>query len=128
MSTESISCLAKNLFKYKIGCREFNNYLEEKDISSAEELYKVLMWENMRSLNARYDDKHKKKDIQEYIFNTEDLNFPEIYKKLNCWIYQSCETKSFFNTKLYKVISKMSDYFAHKYIRDSEAYDKAKWD
>lgn len=118
MSEESTSDLAYNIFDKGSCYPLLADYFEKKDITCPEDLFKELRKLNIKSVNKRY------KDIGEYRFRKNDLELPELVKKIQCWRYQSGCSKG----KLYKALEEFIRDAAFKYLTMTEEYRNAPWE
>lgn len=129
MSEESTSDLAYNIFSKGSCYPLLADYFEKKDITCPEDLFKDLRKQNIRSLNERYEDsKLTKKDIGEYRFRKNDLELPELVKKIQCWRYQSGCSEKVVKGKLFKALEEFIRDASLKYLTMTEEYRNAPWE
>jgi hypothetical protein len=129
MSEESTSDLAYNVFSKGMCHEKLQKYFEKKDITCPEDLFRELRMQNIKSVNERHEDsKLTKKDIGEYRFRKNDLEIPELVKKIRCWQYQSSCSEKVVTGKLYNILSDFVKDASVKYLTDSEEYKNAPWE
>lgn len=129
MSEESTSDLAYNIFDRGKCYEKLQDYFDKKDITCPEDLFKELRKQNIKSLNERYEDsKLTNKDIGEYRFRKNDLEIPELVKKIQCWKYQSSCSDKVVKGKLYKILGEFIRDASLKYLATTEEYKNAPWE
>lgn len=129
MSEESTSDLAYNIFDKGSCYPLLADYFEKKDITCPEDLFKELRKLNIKSVNERYEDsKLTKNDIGEYRFRKNELELPELVKKIQCWRYQSGCSEKVLKGKLYKALEEFIRDAAFKYLTMTEEYRNAPWE
>lgn len=128
MDEESTSDLAYNIFDRGSLYPLLADYFEKKDITCPEDLFKELRKQNIASLNERYKDyRLTKKDIGEYRFRKNDLEIPELVKKIQCWRYQSGCSRRIVRGKLFKILGEFIKDASLKYLTMTEEYRSAPW-
>jgi hypothetical protein len=90
-------------------------------------LAQVLLDQNIRSVNYRYDEDEKSPEIK-FKFEPNPFGKPlspvQILKACSCYDYQACETEDYNETFAYKII----DHIRHMAIRNLPGYEDAEWE
>lgn len=101
---------------------------EEEGANLATAYATVLLWENQRSLAARYPDDEKGPDgsikvsEREYS-NHEAIPTVAIMKMANCYGYQACETDDYADTAAAEIIRAIKEHA----ISELPGYEDAPW-
>lgn len=79
---------------------------------TAKRVAKILMYENVRSVQERYQEYAHLKEHKPYEYNyvigaKEDYSIAEISRLLDCLEYQSCETADYHQSKAYMILCNM---------------------
>lgn len=95
---------------------------------NAEEVGRILMAENVRSVVARYGDGLEDTEVNadaayQYRLFATPLTAVEIIKACNCLEYQSCETDDWEETLAWEILNRVKSHAAH----DIPGYDAAPW-
>lgn len=104
-----------------------NVYYQEKTFTigedNAQQAGQILLDENYRSVNHRYDsfDKAERfKFVRKHFLNMSKV---QIIKHCDCLNYQSCETDDWKDTFAFKIIKAIRE----RAIHSLPGYDDAKW-
>ncbi len=94
---------------------------ELKDANDVNRFGQILLNENYRSVNHRYNEK----GFDKYQYETPDKEFSqvEIIKICHCLRYQSCETDDYDNSLAAAFIESVLSHITH----NLPGYDKAPW-
>lgn len=90
---------------------------------------KVLLKENVKSVNYRYNAKYKTK-LKSFDPKT-SCSLVELYKLANCWEYQTCEHPNHEKSNAWKIIQALKLNILDKLIQSDKfrfEYDIADWD
>lgn len=129
MSVKSTSCLAYNLWNMGKNNENLLTCFEAEGITSPEDVFMKLRKANKKSMVARYGKEMLKEiDLGEYDFDNKTLSIAELYKKISCWEYQSCESEAVRRSRFYKAILRFATDLAVRFIIKSEEYENAEWD
>ena len=83
----------------------------------------VLMAENVRSVNNRYDEQQSSRFKFIYLPRTKELwSVGEIAKAIDCLEYQSCESADYYQTPAYGLLCAMRKHLL-KQVAESEGVD-----
>lgn len=83
----------------------------------------VLMAENIRSVNHRYNEKDNTESKVKLDLNAKPLSALAVLKLIDCLEYQSCECDDYHNTEAYKLLSVYRSRMACKL----PGYDAEEW-
>ena len=92
---------------------------------------RILVKENYRSVNYRYNTIYKPKTY--YYTPSKDYNKFQVYKTCSCYIYQTCETDNYEKTEAIKIVKGIQENIrkslnmTEKQIESTEEYEKAEW-
>jgi hypothetical protein len=109
-----------NIYDSKDEAYEFISYKDGDKIGQ------ILLNENYRSINYRYNDTQKPPHKFKYQFQSEVKYYDylvQIFAACDCYDYQSCETDDYKQTLAYSIIDKIRK----ETIRRLRHYDKAEW-
>ena len=90
-------------------------------LNTWQEVLDLLVAENYRSVNYRYDEKRKPRKRK-----FRDVPLPpidEIVKLTHCYDYQSCENQDYYTTPAAKVMQEIRDHILHHL----PGYNEAPW-
>jgi hypothetical protein len=92
-------------------------------ITDRDQVGNLLLAENVRSVNARYDD-HEPVPTYSYRMPTRAYSEVEVIKACDCLKYQSCETDDYRETEAYAALNAIRE----KAIHALAGYDDADWE
>lgn len=97
--------------------------------NNAEEVGRILLDENVRSVNYRYRDEcdnDEKNQGSTYCFSysLRPLSPVQVIKAVNCLVYQSCETEDWESTIAWRICQAIISHAVH----DLRGYDEAAWE
>jgi len=119
--------------------------LIKPDDNSRIQAARLLTRENLKSLSYRYGQKHGFHDLKSdraYLgsLTIADASYPVIYsphsekarigdrvKRIDSWIYQSCEHSSFTKSKAYKLVRQLQGMIAIDFVRETKEYEQGEW-
>jgi hypothetical protein len=80
-------------------------YGKNADASSSLEMCRVLMRQNVRSVNERYNERGKSESFKQSDFDSAPILSPDqCLKACGCLEYQSCETDDWKTTRAYDLL------------------------
>lgn len=110
--------------------KEFLHATTNKEINRAcQNLGTKMYMLNVGSVRQRYDDADEAGMIgQAYVYTAinKTVTDIEIYKAIQCWLYQSCEGEAI-NSSLYIDFREILFQIANSIIRSLPEYSKAEW-
>jgi hypothetical protein len=109
-------------------CRKWNQKREVPFVYPVNEivLYEVMEDMNAQALFERYGD-DKSECVSPYQGTIRQAkNLPEIYKALNCYLYQ-CSEGNVPESDLYKALRSICNTLAHCIVNDLPEYQTAVW-
>ena len=94
-----------------------------------EPLAKAMFALNCNAVNARYGEGEAEKFRPlDYTYRPEPyLTLIEVFKALQCWLYQCCEGDIPETSKLYQFFREIENYLARKIVSNLPEYDNAEW-
>ena len=102
------------------------NWLIRKH-GTVQQMGQVLVNENYRSVNERYNDS----DIPfEYQYTYKPESLLQVLKSVNCLDYQSCETDNWNQTDAYEILDHVKDSILQNLIQQTgkqREYELAEW-
>jgi len=113
------------------------NYLvfvkERDEPTDAEimEVAKVLLKENVKSVNFRYGDKNRSRFSKKQVAPDKTLSIAGLVKAIHCWEYQTCEHDGHEKSKAWVMMQQLQTailsqiFYTHQpYAKE---YEDAKW-
>jgi hypothetical protein len=85
------------------------------------ELGHILLAENVRSVNHRYEEQDPNPDYIYTWLPTDEINAVLILKACNCYEYQTCETSDWEQTEAHAIVEAI----VHKAISHLHGYEEA---
>jgi hypothetical protein len=116
------------------------DYLNIKQkYNSEEDSVNDLLMLNISAYNNRYnlnaDIEFNKKIIAKYDYNNYkfgyellDINIYQVYKYMQCWLYQCSESEDIINSYIYKMIKYYFNELLDKILDKIPEYKDAKWE
>jgi hypothetical protein len=94
-----------------------------------EKLAQAMFTLNCAGVDARYGEGTAKQDVTiPFTYKPEYcLTLVEVFKALQCWLYQCSEGDIPETSKLYQFFSDVENYLARKIVMDLPAYQKELW-
>jgi len=77
---------------------------EKLGLGKAQGIANMLKWENIRSVNYRYDESSTKDTVKlESAETAQNLSLGDLHRLIRCFHYQSCETSDYYTTEAFKL-------------------------
>lgn len=92
------------------------------DCTQATELGQILLDQNVRSVDYRYNEKHEPETFTHRL-STTVVSLEQFFSCIACLEYQSCESNDWPETQAFHILQGLKD----KAIRLLPGYDKTKW-
>jgi hypothetical protein len=127
VNKEHIDALVNYMVAHKVSYWTGNDRVNVTRFN-AEEVGRILLDENVRSVNHRYRDEcssDEKNESSNYRFTPSSRYFSpvQIIKAVHCLDYQSCETDDWETTLAYKICQAILS----AACRNLPGYDQAQW-
>jgi hypothetical protein len=103
--------------------KETNERRRELTAETAHQVGAMLVAENQRSVNFRYDEE-KMEDLYEYEPYRGKLTPVQVLKAIACFDYQACETPDWDESEAKAFCNALM----HRMIVELPGYDEAKWE
>ena len=88
-----------------------------------EEVGQILVDENYRSVNFRYEERGDEPHVYKHSHLSQEMTAVQIIKLCNCYRYQVCEPDDYKETEAWAIVSSLRD----RAIITLPGYDAAEW-